>query len=70
MGEIPTRGDTWIQWALLLLTILSAMWYGGSQLGAINQELYDIRAWQQLQTQRVDALEKEVRDLTVHALSK
>lgn len=64
MNDVPRRSDSWVQWALLLLTILTGVWSLGGRLASIEQQLKDNLAWQDIQAQRIANLEQEVIGLT------
>ncbi len=66
MGDSPNRMDSWVQWAVILLAILGAVWNIGGQLGEIRQELKDTATLQDVQAHQIGNLEQEVLDLTRH----
>jgi len=66
MDDGPHRTDAWIQWAILLLTILGGVWTMGGRLAAIDQRLKDNADLFDIQSKRISNLEQEVIDLTKH----
>lgn len=64
MNDVPHRSDAWVQWAVLLLTILGAVWTMGGRLARIEQSLKDNGTQVDAQQQEIVRLQDEVLSLT------
>lgn len=60
MNDNPRRLDAWVQWALLIITIVGALWNLSARLASIEQQLHDDATFHADETQRVEKLEEEL----------
>jgi hypothetical protein len=59
MDDTPRRLDAWVQWALLIITIVGALWNLSARLASIEQQLHDDAGFHADESQRVEKLEEE-----------
>lgn len=60
MNEAPRRLDAWVQWALLIITIVGALWNLSARLASIEQQLHDDSQFHADETTRLEKLEEQV----------
>lgn len=62
MNDTPHRLDLWVQWALLVLTIVGALWNLSGRLARIEQQLHDDATFHVEETGRIENLEREMAE--------
>jgi hypothetical protein len=59
VSDTARRADAWVQWALLIITIIGALWNLSARLATIEQQLHDDAIYHSDEAQRVQKLEEE-----------
>jgi len=55
--ESQARTDSWVQWGILILTIIAALWNLSGRLSAIEQQLRDDATFHDSESFRLQQLE-------------
>jgi hypothetical protein len=62
MNDVPSRRDSWVQWAGIILLLLGALWNMAGRMSRIEQELHDDAKFHAEETQRVNDLERQLTE--------